>query len=211
MPVRCWAGAATTRLVADVGQGSKRELDDAKTMRALAHPVRLALLDTIRAEGEVTASRAAELLGDSPGNMSWHLQTLAKYGFVEEAGTGKGRSRPWRLVDSTISYDQGKPQDSETQAAGEALEGMLLNRAFGQFEEWRRRRDRFPEWSSESYLYNQIMYLTPADLKEFSDELGQLMGRFNDRRPLEDRPTDARPVKLFSLGHPLPVDDPPPT
>jgi hypothetical protein len=33
------------------------------------------------------------MLDESPGNMSWHLQTLAKYGYVEEAGGGKGYSR----------------------------------------------------------------------------------------------------------------------
>ncbi|HEX3801511.1 MAG TPA: helix-turn-helix domain-containing protein [Solirubrobacteraceae bacterium] len=51
--------------------------------------MRLALLDAIRRYGEITATRAAELLSESPGNMSWHLQTLAKYG-------GPGARRPTR-------------------------------------------------------------------------------------------------------------------
>ena len=75
-----------------------RLISDPRTMRALAHPVRLALLETIGREGELTATRAAEMLDESPGNMSWHLQTLAKYGYVEETGGGKGRSRPWRIA-----------------------------------------------------------------------------------------------------------------
>ena len=62
-----------------------REITDPKAMRALAHPVRLAILDAMRNEGELTATRAADLLNQSPGNMSWHLQTLAKYGFIVEA------------------------------------------------------------------------------------------------------------------------------
>src|ERR1700761_5397400 len=82
-----------------------REITDARTMRALAHPTRLALLNLLGREGELTASRAAELLDDSPGNMSWHLQTLAKYGFVEETGEGKGRSRPWRVISHTHHFD----------------------------------------------------------------------------------------------------------
>src|ERR1700734_766096 len=84
-----------------------REITDARTMRALAHPTRLALLALLRREGELTASRAAELLDDSPGNMSWHLQTLAKYGFVEETGEGRGRSRPWRAVSLTVNIKSG--------------------------------------------------------------------------------------------------------
>jgi DNA-binding transcriptional ArsR family regulator len=188
----------------DVSQAPKRELTDAKTMRALAHPVRLALLDAIRAEGEVTASRAAELLGDSPGNMSWHLQTLAKYGFVEEAGTGKGRSRPWRLVSASLSFNSADAPDPETQAAGDALESMILNHGFEQFEQWRRLRERYPEWGSRSFLFNNVMYLTPEELGELSDELKKLLDSFEARHPVGDRPAEARPVKYFSLGHPLP-------
>ena len=74
-------------------------------MRALAHPLRVRLLELIRRDGEITATRAAELLDDSPGNMSWHLQTLAKYGFVEEAEGGRGRSRPWRMTRRSERFD----------------------------------------------------------------------------------------------------------
>src|ERR1700727_2212659 len=86
---------------------------DARAMRALAHPLRVALLEAIRRDGEITATRAAELLGESPGNMSWHLQTLAKYGFVEETGDGRGRSRPWRVTSPTRSWETGMT-DPET-------------------------------------------------------------------------------------------------
>jgi hypothetical protein len=34
------------------------------------------------------------MLGESPANCAFHLRTLAKYGFVEEAGDGRGRERP---------------------------------------------------------------------------------------------------------------------
>jgi hypothetical protein len=34
------------------------------------------------------------MLGESPANCAFHLRTLAKYGFVEEAGGGRGRERP---------------------------------------------------------------------------------------------------------------------
>ena len=75
-------------------------------IRALAHPVRIALLEALVREGPLTATEAAELLADSPGNMSWHLQTLAKYGFVEEADGGVGRRRPWRRVAIGTEYEE---------------------------------------------------------------------------------------------------------
>jgi DNA-binding transcriptional ArsR family regulator len=185
-----------------------REISDAQTMRALAHPLRLALLDALRAEGELTASRAAELLGDSPGNMSWHLQTLAKYGFVEDAGTGKGRSRPWRLVSRSVSFSSAAGPDAEAQAAGEALETAIVNRSFAQFEDWRKRRFAYPEWAEESFVNNVITYLTPGELGELSRDLDALFRRYSDRDDPAARPAGAQPVKLLSIGHPVSTDPP---
>ncbi|MGH2874584.1 MAG: winged helix-turn-helix domain-containing protein, partial [Solirubrobacteraceae bacterium] len=102
-----------------------RQITDAQTMRALAHPLRLELLDLIQRDGEVTATRAAEALGESPGNMSWHLQTLAKYGFIEEAGSGKGRSRPWRIPAHANRFRTIDADPSAT-AANAALATQVL-------------------------------------------------------------------------------------
>src|SRR5579859_3863502 len=106
-------------------------ITDARAMRALAHPLRVALLDAIRRDGEITATRAAELLGESPGNMSWHLQTLAKYGFVEETGEGRGRSRPWRVTSPGHVFETGTG-DPERDTAGDALARTFVDRTFAQ-------------------------------------------------------------------------------
>ena len=74
-----------------------RELTDPKAMRALAHPVRLALLEAFADTDTLTATEAGERVGESPANASFHLRQLAKYGFVEEADGGTGRRRPWKL------------------------------------------------------------------------------------------------------------------
>ena len=72
------------------------EVSDPKMMRALAHPLRVALIEAIgQADSRtLTATEASELLGESPANCAFHLRTLAKYGFVEEAGGGAGGSGP---------------------------------------------------------------------------------------------------------------------
>ncbi|MGH3152377.1 MAG: winged helix-turn-helix domain-containing protein, partial [Streptosporangiaceae bacterium] len=66
------------------------KLTDARALRAYAHPVRMKLVGLLRTEGPLTATRAAELLGESTGTCSFHLRQLAKYGLVEEAGGGTG-------------------------------------------------------------------------------------------------------------------------
>src|SRR5260370_30464032 len=81
----------------DAAQSVKR-LTDPRALRALAHPIRLALLGMLRSEGLLTATRAGELLGESSASCSFHLRQLAKYGLVEEARGGQGRQPPWRAT-----------------------------------------------------------------------------------------------------------------
>jgi DNA-binding transcriptional ArsR family regulator len=130
-------------------------------MRALAHPLRVALLEAMRRDGEITATRAAELLGESPGNKSWHLQTLAKYCFVEETGEGRGRSRPWRLTSDSRSFET-RMTDPDVAAAGEALERTFIDR-IRPTREWWSRRSTYPvKWRRAAFMTDTVSYLTAA-------------------------------------------------
>ena len=66
-----------------------RELTDSRTLRALTHPVRIALIEALLLGGAMTATEVGERISESPTTCSFHLRQLAKYGFVEEAG-GEG-------------------------------------------------------------------------------------------------------------------------
>jgi len=173
-------------------------------MRAMAHPTRLTLLNLIGREGELTASRAAELLDDSPGNMSWHLQTLAKYGFVEETGEGKGRSRPWR-ISSVRNRFITPPDDPEATAAGDALVMLFIERAVQQQREWLAAHDTYPQdWQDAAFLTNQLTYLTAQELEDLSKDVVELFSQYSERVDKSKRPADARPVQVTAFGHPLP-------
>ena len=173
-------------------------------MRALAHPTRVALLELLGREGELTASRAAELLDDSPGNMSWHLQTLAKYGFVEETGEGKGRSRPWRVA-SVGNRFITPPDDSEAKAAGDALVRLFTERAVDQQREWLAAHDSYSkEWQDAAFLSQSMVYLTAEELAELSTEVSAIYARYAERLAKTKRPEGALPVNLTAFGHPLP-------
>jgi len=154
----------------------------------------------------LTATRAAELLEDSPGNMSWHLQTLAKYGFVEEAGGGRGRSRPWRVVALTVSVKPGSLSDPEFASAEEALEASVQERSYQALREWRSGRRSFPAaWLTSAFSTHGLAYLTAEELKGLGDEIVALLTRYNSRLlDKADRPPDALPVHIFAVGHPLP-------
>jgi predicted ArsR family transcriptional regulator len=183
---------------------SRPFITDARTMRALAHPLRVRLVELIRRDGEITATRAAELLDESPGNMSWHLQTLAKYGFIEEAGGGRGRSRPWRMTRSFESFDTSGP-DAEAAAAGEALERTEMERTSERMREWWTRRRDYPiEWRRAAFMANSVAYLTADELAAMTEEIVEIYSRYRDRADRAQRPPDALPVELFAVGHPIP-------
>jgi len=184
---------------------NRRVISDPRTMRAVAHPVRIALLEALGREGELTATRAAEMLDESPGNMSWHLQTLAKYGYIEETGGGKGRSRPWRIA-SVSNRFKTAAEDPDAEAAGEALESVFADQAYSRLREWHARRASYPyDWRSAAFASDSIGYLTTEELREIGDEITELFSRYQDRvLNKQRRPAEAKPVKLVAFGHPIP-------
>ena len=105
-----------------------RNVNDPKTLRALTHPVRLALLEALALEGPLTATAAGELIGESPTTCSFHFRQLAKYGFVEEAESGPGRLRPWKLVNIGMRFTDVS-EDPEMSVAAKGFERMVLDRA----------------------------------------------------------------------------------
>lgn len=82
-------------------------LTDPLSMRALAHPVRLAILGHLRAVGSATASECAEVVNATPSACSFHLRALHRFGLVEEDRTvvAHGRQRPWRARPMRLAFD----------------------------------------------------------------------------------------------------------
>ena len=63
--------------------------DPVLVLRALAHPLRLRLLQLAAAEGVITSTTASKMTGESTANCSFHLRLLARYGFLEQGGAGR--------------------------------------------------------------------------------------------------------------------------
>lgn len=182
-----------------------RRLNDPRAMRAVAHPVRLALLEALSHAGTLTATQASELLGESPANCAFHLRTLAKYGYVEEAGGGRGRERPWRRVHQYlhIPSDQEDPQAAVAAAElADFWQDQLLSRARAMLAQ----RLSWPaEWHGSELLglSHSMIYVTPEEGRQLGAEIRRIVDRFYDRvdHP-ERRPGDALPIELVQLGYP---------
>ena len=132
----------------------------------MAHPVRLALVSLLRRDGPLTATQAAERVGESPSSCSFHLRQLAKYGLVEDAGGGRGRERPWRATALFTSWSS-VADDPELAAAGEALSTVVAERYFERMRDWIGRREREPAaWREAMPFGDTVIYVTTAELAE---------------------------------------------
>jgi DNA-binding transcriptional ArsR family regulator len=180
-----------------------REITDVDTLRALAHPLRLRILDAVALYGPLTATEVAERVGESPANCSWHLRQLARYGFVTEAGGGTGRQRPWRLVTEGHRWGEGE-ESPELARAGDAAAQVLLDLEYRKLRDWlAARRQQSPVWRDAGFFNQFIGWCTPEELGELQDEMRSLFGRYLHR--LTDpsaRPPGSRPVRLMAWGVP---------
>ena len=191
------------------------DLTDPKAMRALAHPLRWALLEALGHAGTLTATQASEMLGESPANCAFHLRTLAKYGFVEEAGGGKGRERPWRQAYRRLSW-QARQGDEQFRLAGQALNQIWLDRVLSRARRSLAATASWPEgFEDDLGGSTSMLYVTPDEARELYGELMKTVERtigqehrFTERKDPARRPPGAVPVEFVLLGYPV-LDAPP--
>jgi DNA-binding transcriptional ArsR family regulator len=182
------------------------EITDPQALRALAHPVRLALLEALAHHGPLTATEAAERVGESPSNCSFHLRQLAKYGFVEEAEGGKGRRRPWRAKTLGTTFTDVH-EDTETALAagalGRVISDRLLARARAGLEQARLMPD---EWRAVTGTNDMTLYVTPEEMRELDDKILAHLWEFRDRiADPEKRPDGSRALQFAAFIYPIEV------
>lgn len=178
-------------------------LTDPRALRAYAHPVRMALIGLLRGEGPLTATQAAELLGESSGTCSFHLRQLARYGLVEEAQGGTGREKPWRAT-AQLTHVPGHTDDPELAAAAGRLRTVFAERYFAGLMSWLdRRQDEPRSWQEAAVFGDRILYLTAGELTELGTRVTALLDEYLDRlvKP-ELRPAGARRVKYVQWAFP---------
>jgi len=154
------------------------------------------------------------MLGESPGNCAFHLRTLAKYGFVEEAGGGRGRERPWRRSYDSMSWGRSQ-EDPGASLAAEALNQVWMDRLLTRARRSLTSTGSWPEAFGDALgTASSRLYVTPAEARHLyaamTEAFEQLAGAraFADRRDPRHRPADVIPVEFVLLGYPV-LDSPP--
>ena len=183
-----------------------REITDARTLRALSHPVRLALIEELTIGGALTATELGERIGETPTTCSFHLRQLAKYGFVEEAGGGKGRARPWRMTTIGMSFGDSHNNDPEYEIASRTLALMFRERSFARYRTWMETKASFPaRWRNAAETNEAVFYVTVEELEQLNREVSALlMSKYFDRlTDKSKRPPGSVPVEMLVMSWPL--------
>ncbi len=179
------------------------ELTDPRAMRALAHPLRLRILDVIREQGSATATQLAEALDESTSSTSYHLSQLAKHGFIEEEPT-PGRERPWRAKAQGLRWSAGRGRSPEYLAAARLLRSRVLDLHAQVLEDFLLAEDDLdPDWQESVVISDSRLHVTAEELALIGEQLVELLEPY--RRPDPDaRPDGARRVSFITYGLPHP-------
>jgi len=159
-----------------------RSIDDARMLRAVAHPVRNRILAELSATGPMRAADIAAQI-DVPANQaSFHLRQLAKYGLVVEAPelARDRRDRVWRTASprgwsvdlEELEKEPGGASAVEVfrqQAGAEAH--RLIDQALRSHKDEKR----------HVMVSDHALRLTKAESRKLSEELTDLVEKWRAR------------------------------
>ncbi|MFD5470204.1 ArsR/SmtB family transcription factor [Streptomyces sp. NPDC127105] len=182
---------------------------DARSLRGLAHPLRMRLLTTLRHGGPATASQLAAKLGESSGATSYHLRQLAAHGFVEDAPEhGKGRERWWRAAHGAVSFDETllKDPDPEVRGAADLFLHELANTRTRELSTWLGTRHDWSEaWTRASDMSDWTLRLTPELALGLIEKMHELLESYRALAP-EDGTPDTEMVRVHTHVFPNRTD-----
>jgi DNA-binding transcriptional ArsR family regulator len=175
---------------------------DAKGLRALAHPLRVELVNLLRRHGPSTATRLADLLGVNSGTASYHLRRLGAAGFVEEdTERGNARERWWRPVHQITRLNDVDLAEREPEATLTYLQAvsagynLRVQQTLSAFDtmprDWRRALD----------LSSRSLRLTAEEAERLRGELTEVLDRYRRDTPEEadSAPEGAERLSLITL------------
>jgi DNA-binding transcriptional ArsR family regulator len=146
---------------------------DAAQLRALAHPLRLQLLEILHSEGPATASQLARRLGESSGATSYHLRALHRAGMVEEAEQRNARERWWQrtaerlLIPNSVPPEASDSERTELKAAHAQIESIIVDKDAQALSRWMEIRYGLSlEWQDSQWIGNFRIWATASEVRQ---------------------------------------------
>lgn len=162
---------------------------DARSLRGLAHPLRVQLMELLWLDGPATATGLAERVGESTGTTSYHLRQLANHGFIEDdPSRGTRRERWWRYRPAGMNMAMADFMDDPD------LRGPLsmylreslhqLNQRIARFlaDDWSR------DWYEVATASDWNLRLRPAELLALNEEMSDVVRRYREQHDAETSP-----------------------
>ncbi len=182
-----------------------REID-LDSLKGLAHPLRVQILDVLSTYGSFTASGLAERLGESSGATSYHLRQLERHGFVREVeGKGTGRERWWERVPGALNLSD---RTLAKTPSGRASSSLVIR-------QWEQNRSLLlrdyiehgwdelsAEWTAASRVGTMNLRLTQPQLDEISRAFDEFTAKVIEKYRGGDAP-GARPVQIHFNAFPV--------
>ncbi|WP_127503510.1 winged helix-turn-helix domain-containing protein [Actinoplanes solisilvae] len=156
------------------------EITDAAMLRAMAHPLRMRIVSSLRLDGPATSAILARRLSTDSGQTSHHLRLLARHGFVVDApelGRGsRGRERWWKAMHASTTFSDDVDADSvETMAAFARAARAVWDQGIDQFHDEAAHRRWSPAWLDAAAASDQVIRTTPEGLKRLRDRLDEVI------------------------------------
>jgi hypothetical protein len=175
-----------------------------------------------REDAQRLCAMMQEITGEPPAMWGTSIIGFGAYhyryasGFVEEAGGGRGRERPWRQSYDGLTLQTRQDDPPASKAAAEALNQVWVDRLMSRARRGLISSGGWPKSLDESLGSSATrMYVTPEEAAEMYSEIqktwNRLFGahhRFAERRDPKLRPADAMPIEFVLLAYPL-LDLPP--
>ncbi|MEW1585012.1 helix-turn-helix domain-containing protein [Micromonospora vinacea] len=183
------------------------EITEPQALRALAHPVRLAILEHLQRHGPATATGLSPHVGATPSVVSWHLRHLATFGLVHDwDGATSKRERWWQAVARGFRFTA--PEGSEGQSAVQQLRAEMFARNADAPQQWLLHEEPRldPEWRALAGMADTRFVATADELRQLEESIEELIAPYV-RRKEASAPDGAKIVRMLRYLLPEPGDD----
>jgi DNA-binding transcriptional ArsR family regulator len=181
------------------------EISDPKSIRALAHPLRLDLLQVLGSGGPATAAQCGRILGVSQASCSFHLRQLAKYGLVTDAGPGPDRrERRWQVLDTRLTV---RVVPGDDQSVRQQVDRLVVEREMQAILDYSQRPDEAsPQWRHKAGILSGMVVLSPQEAGDLKEQWIALLAPYvaRARRSGGELQPGQGHVRYFMAATPLP-------
>jgi DNA-binding transcriptional ArsR family regulator len=175
---------------------------DARSLRGLAHPLRIRVLNLLQQRGPATGKTVSEWLDVSSASASYHLRQLEAHGFIEEdPSLGTSRERWWRSRHRGFHFPEHLDTDEPelSTAVRMALAASWSGELAAAVNVWAAQ----PEgWREAQVMSGRRTELTLDELTAFREEVRALF----DRYARETGAPGSRPVHIQFSAFPDPEE-----